>query len=628
MKEILKNTFYLVKKDWKRIFLFEIFYKLVFIAIIWPVCSLLWRISLKISGIGYVSLDRMTQAMFNPVILVMMLVIGCILVFAIIYEISVLLTSYKYSYFDKRLSFTQMLILGAEKTAKIFKPYNLIIILVSIYLLCLMNFTVNSSVVKTIKMPEYIQMYIDSKIFLNLFLKIILLILLLANFLLLFMYNYFFYENRKGLDAIKKSIQLAKKKYLKILRNFLCIRILLDAVFGLLIVMGIIVYIFIMYLYLRNNAVIAFMWTMYTICVPIFSCAFTSFAVVVDFAIISAMYYKYSNNTDDSFSQKEKRKEYRLLALVAKGKGVFKILIVVGSLIAVMAIFFTGYIIFDTNIYDKIYDKIEVTAHRGNSTVAVPNTIPAFKEAINEGADYAELDVRQTKDDVIVVTHDASLEEMTDQDINVRDITYEQLQKIPCIEENGIKCTVPKLEDVIKVCKGKIKLNIEIKTGNNDSEDYVSDVVKVIENTGFVDNCVITSLDYDALKQVKKCNPKIRTGYIMAVAMGDFYNLTDVDFFSMETTFVSSNVVEKAHKHNKEVYVWTVNDEASLKKCIEINVDNIITDNVAGTKSAIATHGDSVFSIILNTIKESKGAEKYKARTNRITEDSTGINGV
>lgn len=628
MKEILKNTFYLVKKDWKRLFLFEIFYKLIFIAIIWPVCSLLWRISLKISGIGYVSLERMTQAMFNPVILIVMLVIGCILAFSIIYEISVLLTSYKYSYFNKKLSFTQMLILGAEKTANIFKPYNLIIIIVSIYLLCLMNFTLNSSVVKTIKIPEYIQMYIDSKVVLSIFLKIMVGVLLLVNFLLLFMYNYFFYENRRGIDSIKKSVQLAKNKYLKILKSFVGIRILLTAIFGLLIIMGIILYIFIMYLCLRNNAVIALLWTIYTICVPILSCAFTSIAVVVDFAIISSMYYKYSNNTDDSFSKEEKRREYRLLALVSKFKGVFKIFIVVGSIISVMAIFFMGYVIFDANIYDKIYDKIEVTAHRGNSIVAVPNTIPAFKEAIKEGADYAELDVRQTKDDVIVVTHDASLEEMTGQDINVRDITYEQLQKIPCIEVDGVKSTVPKLEDVIKVCKGKIKLNIEIKTGNNDSEDFAADVVKVIEDAGFVDNCVVTSLDYNALKQVKKCNPKIRTGYIMAVAMGDFYNLADVDFFSLETTFVSSNVIEEAHKHNKEVYVWTVNDETSLKKCIELSVDNIITDNVAGTKSAIATHGDNVFSIILNTIKESEGAEKYKSKTNRITEDSTGINGV
>ena len=432
------------------------------------------------------------------------------------------------------------------------------------------------------------------------------------------------------LRIIKENVDigLTKKRYFKILKNFLGIKILLSLTIGLLICMTVIIYVLIMYLYLHNNAVVAILWTLYTISVPIFSGIFTSLTVVVDFAVISSMYYKYSNNNDDTFSKKEKRKEYRLLAFVAKGKGIFKFLIVIGSLLTVLVIFLVSYVIFDSNIYDELYSKIEVTAHRGNSTVTMPNTIPAFKEAIKEGADYGELDVRQTKDNVIVVTHDASLKEMTGQDINVRDLTYEELQKIPCIEVNGNKCTVPKLEDVINVCKGKIKLNIEIKTGNNDSEDFVSDVVKIIENTDFVDKCVVTSLDYRALRKVKECNPKIKTGYIMAVAMGEFYDLPCVDFFSMETTFVNGRVVERAHKLNKEIHVWTVNDEDSLKKCVELEVDNIITDNVAGAKSAIATHGDDVFSIVLNQLKESDNSKENIKKTNRILEDVTGIEGA
>ncbi len=151
MREILKKSIGLIKKDWKGLFWFELLYKLAFVVIIWPVCSLLWRIGLKISGIGYVSLDRMTRAMFNPVIIITMLIIGCVLVFTLIYEISVLLISYKYSYFNKKLSFTQMLVLGVEKTINIFRPYNLIIIFVSVCLLCLMNYTMDSSIIKAIK---------------------------------------------------------------------------------------------------------------------------------------------------------------------------------------------------------------------------------------------------------------------------------------------------------------------------------------------------------------------------------------------------------------------------------------------------------------------------------------------
>ena len=58
MREILKKSIGLIKKDWKRLFWFELLYKLAFVVIIWPVCSLLWRTGLKISGIGYVSLDK------------------------------------------------------------------------------------------------------------------------------------------------------------------------------------------------------------------------------------------------------------------------------------------------------------------------------------------------------------------------------------------------------------------------------------------------------------------------------------------------------------------------------------------------------------------------------------------
>lgn len=350
MREILKKSIGLIKKDWKRLFWFELLYKLAFVVIIWPVCSLLWRTGLKISGIGYVSLDRMTRAMFNPVILITMLIIGCILVFTLIYEISVLLTSYKYSHFNKKLSFTQMLILGGEKTANIFKPYNLIIIFISLCLLCLMNFTMDSSIAKVVKIPEYIQMYIDSKQVLNILLKIIFIVVFLANISLIFIYNYFFYENRRALGAIKESIGLTKKRYFKILKNFLGIKILLSLTIGLLICMTVIIYVLIMYLYLHNNAVVAILWTLYTISVPIFSGIFTSLTVVVDFAVISSMYYKYSNNNDDTFSKKEKRKEYRLLAFVAKGKGIFKFLIVIGSLLTVLVIFLVSYVIFDSNI--------------------------------------------------------------------------------------------------------------------------------------------------------------------------------------------------------------------------------------------------------------------------------------
>lgn len=123
-----------------------------------------------------------------------------------------------------------------------------------------MNFTMDSSIAKVVKIPEYIQMYIDSKQVLNILLKIVFIVVFLANISLIFIYNYFFYENRRALGAIKESIGLTKKRYFKILKNFLGIKILLSLTIGLLICMTVIIYVLIMYLYLHNNAVVAILW--------------------------------------------------------------------------------------------------------------------------------------------------------------------------------------------------------------------------------------------------------------------------------------------------------------------------------------------------------------------------------
>ena len=84
-----------------------------------------------------------------------------------------------------------------------------------------MNYTMDSSIIKAIKIPEYIQMYIDSKQVLNVTLKIIFLVVFLANISLLFIYNCFFYENKRAVGAIKESIGLTKKRYFRVLKNFL-----------------------------------------------------------------------------------------------------------------------------------------------------------------------------------------------------------------------------------------------------------------------------------------------------------------------------------------------------------------------------------------------------------------------
>jgi glycerophosphoryl diester phosphodiesterase len=116
-----------------------------------------------------------------------------------------------------------------------------------------------------------------------------------------------------------------------------------------------------------------------------------------------------------------------------------------------------------------------------------------------------------------------------------------------------------------------------------------------------VDKCVITSLDYYALKYTKKYDEKIQTGYILSVAYGDFYNMDSVDFFSVNASFLSKRTVDAIHNAGKQVYAWTVNNDTSIKNLTNKGVDNIITDNPVLAREVIYSRDTS--ETMLNMIK-------------------------
>ena len=93
----------------------------------------------------------------------------------------------------------------------------------------------------------------------------------------------------------------------------------------------------------------------------------------------------------------------------------------------------------------------------------------------------------------------------------------------------------------MKYTKGKIRLNIEIKLTDNEP-DLVKMVAALIEQYDYIDECVVTSMNYEALKGIKQINPKIQTGYVLNVAYGNFYNLPYVDAFSINSGFVNKNM--------------------------------------------------------------------------------------
>jgi glycerophosphoryl diester phosphodiesterase len=223
-------------------------------------------------------------------------------------------------------------------------------------------------------------------------------------------------------------------------------------------------------------------------------------------------------------------------------------------------------------------DHITVTAHRGSSRRAPENTLSAIKQAIADGADYAEIDARSTADGVVVLMHDDDLRRVAGINKRVRDMTYADLKDLDVglwFSPHFIGEPIPTLAEAIAVARGHIGLNIELKVDRHDQQ-LVERVVQIVRDTDFVSQCVITSTSYKALQQAKRLHPALTVGHIVAHAVGDIFRL-DVDFLSVNARLVTADFMRVAQRRGKAVHVWTVNDPKRMAVFIELGVHNIIT---------------------------------------------------
>lgn len=229
---------------------------------------------------------------------------------------------------------------------------------------------------------------------------------------------------------------------------------------------------------------------------------------------------------------------------------------------------------------ESLYDSVQVTAHRGAAKSAPENTMAALENAVNKLSDYVEIDVQETKDGVLVLLHDNNLKRTTGLNQNIWNVNYEVVECLDAgkwFKKEFAGEHIPRLEQALDYCKGKLLVNIEVKA-NGHNGDIVEKVVQEIKDHDMVDQCVLTSMSYAFLKRAKELEPELRTGYTMAMAYGNVELLDYADFLSVKHTYVTDEFVKAAHACGKEVHVWTVNSRYHMKRMIMLNVDNLITD--------------------------------------------------
>jgi glycerophosphoryl diester phosphodiesterase len=223
--------------------------------------------------------------------------------------------------------------------------------------------------------------------------------------------------------------------------------------------------------------------------------------------------------------------------------------------------------------------NVLVTAHRGSSTKAPENSLAALRAALDDGADYAEIDVQQLKDGTIVLVHDTDFKRVTGKPLRVWETAYPELADLdsgswfaPEFKDER----VPTLRSAIELVKGRMRLNIELKYHGRES-GFEESVVALLRGTGFEKDCVLTSLKAAGLARVRALAPDLVIGQIVTVALGSVERL-DTDFLSMAAKAASPAQIRRNQAAGLGTHVWTVNTRDGMERMIERGVDNLITD--------------------------------------------------
>ncbi|GAB2497769.1 glycerophosphodiester phosphodiesterase [Alkalibacterium psychrotolerans] len=224
-------------------------------------------------------------------------------------------------------------------------------------------------------------------------------------------------------------------------------------------------------------------------------------------------------------------------------------------------------------------------AHRGFKGHFPENTMLAFREAYNTGADGIELDVRLTRDKEVIIFHDETLDRLTEGEGSVDSYTLKEIQQFKIKDPRWpdlMELDIPTLADYLKWVKDKPLLtNIELKTIDEKDRELEEKVTEEIRRYGLQKKLIISSFYQDRLERMIAQLPEVQTALLVPEfnerVITDAKNLP-VDFIHLKAVSVTREVVEEAHRHGKAISTWTVNDYEELKQLNKLLLFAIITD--------------------------------------------------
>ena len=249
--------------------------------------------------------------------------------------------------------------------------------------------------------------------------------------------------------------------------------------------------------------------------------------------------------------------------------------------------------------YTGIQTRPLVIAHQGGDGLWPGDTLFAFQNAVNLGVDVLEMDVHITKDGVLVLMHDETVDRTTDGTGEIESMTLDELKRLDAGYDwspdeggtfpfRGQGVTVPILEEVFTAFPN-MHMTIEVKKTN---ASMSAPFCELIRKYNMQDKVLVASFHDERLKEFRTECPEVATSsaknettvfvLLTKVFLSGFYS---PGFHSLQVpeesggiTVMAESFVRASHARNLAVEPWTINDEETMRKFVDWGVDGIITD--------------------------------------------------
>lgn len=242
-----------------------------------------------------------------------------------------------------------------------------------------------------------------------------------------------------------------------------------------------------------------------------------------------------------------------------------------------------------------------ILAHRGANKRAPQNTIPAFKSAIEHGADGVEFDVQMTSDGVLVICHNFTVDETSNGTGYVHEHTFEELRALDFgswFSDEFKGTLIPTLDETLDTVKDMTVINIEIKRPQPETKkEVVHKTIAAVRAHGLTDKVIFSSFDFETIDLIKAEDDTLKCGLLYdpekedcddrgllygqfvkiakahkADALHPYFKLTRYPFF----------YTDMCHRNGIAVNVWGIGKKTAkyLERWKKSKVDIIITDEI------------------------------------------------